>query len=157
MKKGIVAFLLFGAVVMWLADVRQPEPQAHGYMTGWDGGDGPTGRLQDPRATANAKLDAEIRHAIATKGVYEPPNALRIDYKSRALTLCSRYAKSAARHPSTVSFSGWGSRVTVNADNSADVTASFTAKNSFGLELEHRIACRVTPSGEVTAAITEAG
>lgn len=111
----------------------------------------------DRSAEANAKLDAEIKRALDETGVYVPPNALEIDYKARALTLCSRHAKATVRHPSTFSFSGWGSRVMVREDNSADVTATFKAKNSYGLELRHRIECRVSPEGEVTAQIVEAG
>ena len=108
-----------------------------------------------PAQMSNAQLDAEIQSALAKDGVYTPPNALQVDYRARALILCQRYAKAAARHPSTVS--GWGSKVQVGPDNTAIVAGTFRAKNSFGLELNHEIACHVAPDGTLTASISENG
>ena len=77
------------------------------------------------------------------------------EIKSRALIYCSRYAKAASRHPSTIDFSGWGSKVEMHNDGSATVTAPFSAKNSFGLELKHRITCEVARNGDVSGTIVE--
>lgn len=55
-----------------------------GHMTGWSGGAGPTGSLQDPRDTENARLDAEIQHALKTTGTFIPP-ASRAAHRHDAL------------------------------------------------------------------------
>ncbi len=91
------------------------------------------------------------------EGKFPEPSAKlsEFDIRSRALVLCMRYAKSSARHPSTVNFSGWGSNVDVRGDGSALVTSTFTARNSFNLEIEHDIRCDVSSAGEIKAKIAE--
>jgi hypothetical protein len=62
--------------------------------------------------------------------------------KTSAIRLCETEAKQAASHPSTVRFS----RVldvafSTHPSGRARLVSSFTAKNSFNLELKHRIDC----------------
>ena len=83
------------------------------------------------------------------------PEFDEFDVKSRALVLCQRYAKAASKQPSTVNFSGWGAQVSVGRDGSAKVVAPFTAHNTLGIELPHKIDCSVSPSGSITAQIIE--
>jgi len=77
--------------------------------------------------------------------------------RNRAVDLCESYAKSKANHPSTVRFS----RVLALAINEhpngrTAVTSSFTAKNSFNLELKHNIRCLLDANGLDDAHISEA-
>jgi hypothetical protein len=76
--------------------------------------------------------------------------------KARAVRLCENYAKSAANFPSTVDFSTfWDLAVTEHPNGNTTVLSSFTAKNAFGLELEHNIRCLLDPSGLIEANIFE--
>lgn len=120
-------------------------------------------RPRRPYASRPAAVAAALIHGALAYGCYLIVHSAPVataelsseDPKSRALVLCSRYAKASARHPSTVNFSGWGSEVDVHGDGGATVRARFTAKNSFNLELAHEIECDVTSAGSVTGRIVE--
>jgi hypothetical protein len=77
--------------------------------------------------------------------------------RSRAIDLCESYAKSKANHPSTFSFSRiMDLAVNEHPNGRTTVTSSFTAKNSFNLELKHNIRCLLDASGLIEANISEA-
>ena len=62
--------------------------------------------------------------------------------QTEAVDLCESAAKRAAQHPSTVSFSRIsGLSYNAHASGRSRVVSSFTAKNSFDLELNFRIDC----------------
>lgn len=77
--------------------------------------------------------------------------------KSRATNLCENYAKSNATHPSTVDFSRIMDLSVYETPNGRTrVTSTFTAKNSFNLELKHKISCLLDSGGLIEASINEA-
>jgi len=83
--------------------------------------------------------------------------AKRYINKSRATNLCENYAKSKASHPSTVDFSRIMDLSIYETPNGRTrVTSTFTAKNSFNLELKHRISCLLDSNGLIEASISEA-
>lgn len=77
--------------------------------------------------------------------------------RSTAISLCEDYAKRAATHPSTVSFSRFMDlAVTDHPNGRTTVNSSFTAKNAFNLKLKHNIRCLLNSSGLMEANISEA-
>jgi hypothetical protein len=82
--------------------------------------------------------------------------AAHID-RSRAIDLCESHAKSNVNHPSTLSFSRtMDLAVNEHPNGRTTVTSSFTAKNSFNLELKHNIRCLLDANGLIEANISEA-
>lgn len=76
--------------------------------------------------------------------------------KSVAIKQCENYAKSNATHPSTVDFSKFMDlAVTEHPNGNTTVMSSFTAKNSFNLQLKYNIRCLSNASGLFEANITE--
>lgn len=76
--------------------------------------------------------------------------------KSRATDLCENYAKANATHPSTVDFSRIMDLSVYETPNGRTrVTSTFTAKNSFNLELKHKITCLLDSNGLIEANISE--
>lgn len=76
--------------------------------------------------------------------------------KEQAVNLCESYVKSQASHPSTVDFSRFMDLAVSNhANGNTQVTTSFTAKNSFGLELKHNVRCLLNAGGFIEGHITE--
>lgn len=77
--------------------------------------------------------------------------------KSRATELCKGYAEANATHPSTVDFSIFMDLSIHETPNGRTrVTSTFTAKNTFNLELKHTISCLLNSSGLIEANISEA-
>ena len=77
--------------------------------------------------------------------------------RSRATNLCESYAKSNAVHPSTVDFSRIMNLSAYETPNGRTrITSTFTAKNSFNLELEYEISCLLDSNGLIEANINEA-
>lgn len=77
--------------------------------------------------------------------------------KDTAIQMCEDYAKNNATHPSTVSFSRvMDLAVTEHPNGNTTVMSSFTAKNSFNLELKYNIRCLSNSSGFFEANIAEA-
>ena len=77
--------------------------------------------------------------------------------RSRAIDLCESHAKSKVNHPSTFSFSRvMDLAVNEHPNGRTTVTSSFTAKNSFNLELKHNIRCILDANGLIEANISEA-
>lgn len=77
--------------------------------------------------------------------------------KMRAIDLCEAYAKANASHPSTVEFSRFMDLATSeHANGRTRVQSSFTAKNSFGLELKFDINCLLDENGFIEGNIQEA-
>lgn len=77
--------------------------------------------------------------------------------KSLAIKQCENYAKSNATHPSTVDFSRFMDlAVTEHPNGNTTVKSSFTAKNSFNLELKYNIRCLSNASGLFESNISEA-
>lgn len=73
-----------------------------------------------------------------------------------AADACEKAAKLAATHPSTVSFSRlWDLAYVPHASGRVTVLSSFTAKNSFGLEINHRIKCLFDGPGLIGTTIAE--
>ena len=76
--------------------------------------------------------------------------------RSRGIALCEAYAKNSARHPSTVSFSRvMDLAVDEHPNGRTTITSSFTAKNSFNLELKHGIRCLLDANGVIEAHVSE--
>jgi len=76
--------------------------------------------------------------------------------EARSRQLCVDAIRSRVNHPSILdihTITGYGTRVANNGNR--EVIQSFSAKNSFGLELEYRARCLVTPSGKLEIAVTE--
>ena len=77
--------------------------------------------------------------------------------KDRAIDLCEAYATSNATHPSTVSFSRvLDLAVSEHPTGRTTVASSFTAKNSFNLELKYKIRCLLDSDGLIQANVAEA-
>ena len=75
----------------------------------------------------------------------------------KAVDLCEDYAKIKSSHPSTVDFSRVLDLHTYEySDGRTLVNSTFTAKNSFGLELKFEIHCFLNEHGFVDGVITEA-
>lgn len=78
--------------------------------------------------------------------------------KARAISLCEARVKSQATHPSTVDFSRiMGTAVHEHPNGRTSVTTSFTAKNSYNLELKYNVRCLLDSSGLIEANLSEAG
>ena len=76
--------------------------------------------------------------------------------KSNAVDLCEAYAKQQATHPSTVDFSRiMDLAITEHPNGRTRVTSTFTAKNSFNLEVKFNISCLLEASGLIEANIIE--
>jgi len=76
--------------------------------------------------------------------------------RTSAIDLCEGYAKQSATHPSTVKFSRiMDLGVTDHPNGRTTVLSSFSAKNSFNLELKHDIRCLLDSTGLIEATITE--
>lgn len=76
--------------------------------------------------------------------------------KERAIALCEAYVKSQATHPSTVDVSRFMDLAVSNhANGNTQVTTTFTAKNSFGLELKHNVRCLLNAGGFIEGHISE--
>lgn len=81
------------------------------------------------------------------------PNAFD---ETRSRQMCIDAIKSRVNHPSTLdvnTFTGYGTRVANNGNR--EVIQTFSAKNSFGLELKHRARCLIMPNGDLEITITE--
>ena len=95
-----------------------------------------------------SKSDVESKKTLA---------AVRHMAKGEAVLLCERYAKAKAAHPSTVDFSRFldlGVRELGNGRT--QVVSSFTAKNSFNMELKYNITCLLNAKGLIEGRIFEA-
>ncbi len=89
------------------------------------------------------------------KKVFEA--AKHID-KATAISLCETYARNAATHPSTVDFSRvMDLAINEHPNGRTTVNSTFTAKNSFNLEIKFRIRCLLDATGLIEAAVNEAG
>lgn len=76
--------------------------------------------------------------------------------ESASKQMCIDAIKSRVNHPSTLdihSITGYGTRVANNGNR--EVIQTFSAKNSFGLELKHRARCLIMPNGDLEITITE--
>lgn len=70
--------------------------------------------------------------------------------------MCSDAIKDNVNHPSTLdvnTFTGYATRVANNGNR--EVIQTFSAKNSFGLKLNYRARCLVTPDGKMEISINE--
>jgi hypothetical protein len=77
--------------------------------------------------------------------------AVHID-KVKAANLCEGYAKGAANHPSTVSFSRVLDFIlTEHPNGRTRIDTTFKAKNSFGLEEKFAISCLLSSGGLIEA------
>ncbi len=77
--------------------------------------------------------------------------------KSRATDFCESYTKSNVTHPSTVDFSRIMDLSVYETPNGRTrVTSTFTAKNSFNLEIKYKISCLLDSGGLIEASINEA-
>jgi hypothetical protein len=77
--------------------------------------------------------------------------------KTKAIDGCEQYAKGNASHPSTVDFSRvLDVSVLEHPNGRTTVNSSFTAKNSFGLELKYNIRCLLDANGLIEGNIVEA-
>lgn len=75
-----------------------------------------------------------------------------------ATDLCEAYAKANATHPSTVDFSRvLDLSISEHPNGRTRVISSFTAKNSFNLELKFRINCLLDENGLIEASVFEDG
>ena len=76
--------------------------------------------------------------------------------RATAIKICEKYVKQNATHPSTVDYSKLIDMKVNNFPNgNTRVETTFTAKNSFNLELEHKVECLFNASGFIEGIITE--
>lgn len=118
------------------------------------------GSPSDPVFYVTCGTGAGVFNAFFSKSEVEKGTTLaaakHID-RSRAIDLCESYAKSKTNHPSTFRFSRvMDLAVNEHPNGRTTVTSSFTAKNSFNLELKHNIRCLLDASGLIEANISEA-
>lgn len=76
--------------------------------------------------------------------------------ESASRRVCNEAIRSNVNHPSTLDIhwiTGYTSRVSNNGNR--EIIQKFSAKNSFGLELEYRARCLVMPSGKVEVTISQ--
>lgn len=103
--------------------------------------------------------DAQIFNVFFSKSDVENDKQFRAKQhisKSNATDLCEGYAKSSASHPSTVDFSRIMDLSVYETPNGRTrVTSTFSAKNSFNLELKYVISCLLDSNGLIEAEITE--
>lgn len=77
--------------------------------------------------------------------------------KGAAISLCEQYARNVATHPSTVDFSRvMDLAINEHPNGRTAVHSTFTAKNSFNLEIKFRIRCLLDATGLIEAAVNEA-
>lgn len=82
--------------------------------------------------------------------------AVRYIDRALAIQMCEEHAKASATHPSTVEFSKFLDLVVSEHPNgNTTVTSTFTAKNSFNLELQYDIRCLVNAQGLFEGSINE--
>lgn len=95
-----------------------------------------------------------------SKSEVEANSAMRaVPHIDRALAiqLCEEHAKSSATHPSTVEFSKFlDLAVSEHPNGNTTVASTFSAKNSFNLELKYNIRCLVNALGLFEGNINEA-
>ncbi len=118
------------------------------------------GSPSDPVFYVTCGTGGSVFNAFFSKSEVEKGTTLaaakHID-RSRAIDLCESHAKSKANHPSTFSFSRvMDLAVSEHPNGRTTVTSSFTAKNSFSLELKHSIRCLLNANGLIEANISEA-
>lgn len=118
------------------------------------------GSPSDPVFYVTCGAGASVFNAFFSKSEVEKGTILaaakHID-RSRAIDLCESHAKSKANHPSTFSFSRvMDLAVNEHTNGRTTVTSSFTAKNSFNLELKYNIRCLLDANGLIEASISEA-
>lgn len=81
----------------------------------------------------------EVAQAGKPDAPVESKAVIRQDH---AFRMCFEAAKMAANHSSTVRRVGWHDKFATDPSTGrAQVTTAFSAKNSFGLETQHRIRC----------------
>jgi len=104
--------------------------------------------------TGSRLFNVWFRPSDADKTFKAPPAITRGD----AIVACENAAKSSATHPSTVDFSRimdvafWA-----REDGRASLESTFTAKNSFNLELKYKIRCLFDSNTLIEANVVEAG
>ncbi len=118
------------------------------------------GTASDPVFYVTCGEGANTFNAFFSKSEIEKGRVLtaakNID-KNKAIQKCEEYAKNNATHPSTVDFSRFMDlAVTEHPNGNTTVISSFTAKNSFNLELKYKIRCLSNASGLFEANINEA-
>lgn len=87
-------------------------------------------------------------------GSFAPPVHIE---RAAALQICEQAARTSAKHPSTVSFSRFMDVSWVTwPSGRAKLASTFTAKNSFNLELEYRIGCLFEGTHLIDIEINEA-
>ena len=117
------------------------------------------GSSSDPVFFVTCGTGAGAFNAFFSKSEVEKGGTLaaanHID-RNRAIELCETHAKSKTTHPSTFSFSRvMDLAVTEHPSGITTVSSSFTAKNSFNLELKHNIRCLLDSTGLIEANISE--
>ncbi len=117
------------------------------------------GSASNPVFYVTCGKDAKVFNVFFSKSEVEGDKQFRAKQhisKSNATDLCENYAKSSANHPSTVDFSRIMDLSIYESPNGRTrVTSTFTAKNSFNLELKYVISCLLDSSGLIEADITE--
>lgn len=118
------------------------------------------GSPADPVFYVTCDTGAGAFNAFFSKSEVEKGTALaaakHID-RGQAIGLCESYAKSKTNHPSTFSFSRvMDLAVNEHPNGRTTITSSFTAKNSFNLELKHNVRCLFDGSGLIEANFSEA-
>lgn len=114
---------------------------------------------EEQARTAKASFDSNaippdsVKNAEFTE---TPPKSTSTLSASDARTLCIDATKDRIIHPSTADFSILGAGFKSFDDGTAIFGTTFTAKNSFGLELEYEVACDFTGSTLTDVKIVEA-
>ncbi len=92
------------------------------------------------------------KNDVKSSGKFKPVAHIN---SSRARKLCFDYVRAQAIHPSTVDFSIFSLSINNYPNGNTLVVTTFTAKNSFNLELNYKVKCMLDKNGLVDANIFE--
>lgn len=135
--------------------VLKDEPNCAEITTGYRSGS----RKGAYYVTCNAKNGGPPFNVWFTPGEVETGSTLAVPTaypETQSRKACERAIKARASHPSTLDIHhvlGYATEVHNNGNRT--VIQEFSAKNSFGLELEHRARCLIQPDGTLEITITE--
>ncbi len=135
--------------------VLKDEPNCAEIITGYRSGS----RKGAYYVTCNAKNGGLPFNVWFTPGEVETGGTLAVPRaypETRSWAACQRAIKARVSHPSTLDIHNLlGYATEIHNNGNRTVIQEFSAKNSFGLELEYRARCLIQPDGALEITITE--
>jgi len=117
------------------------------------------GTTSNPVFFVTCGKGAEVFNAFFSKSDVENDvsvTAIKHIDKNVAIEKCENHAKNIATHPSTVDFSKFMDlAITEHPNGRTSVISTFTAKNSFNLEIKYQIRCLLDANGLFEPTINE--